>query len=99
VKDAKGKPVDGATAVLIPPKETRQNHARYFTAKADASGHFKIQGVAPGNYSLFSWQNMPEGAYFNDRFVARNEDAGRKVNVVQSSATAADITLIPSIGR
>lgn len=99
VKDAKGKPVEGATAVLIPPKEARQNHARYYTGKSDASGHFKIQGVAPGNYSLFSWQNMPDGAYFNDRFVSRNEDAGRRVSVVQASATAADITLIPSIGK
>jgi len=99
VKDPSGKPVEGAIAVLIPPKDLRQNHARYFTGKSDASGRFKIQGVAPGNYSLFSWQDMPEGAYFNDRFVSRNEDAGRKVNVVQASVTAADITLIPSIGR
>jgi Carboxypeptidase regulatory-like domain/Polysaccharide lyase family 4, domain II/Tetratricopeptide repeat len=99
VRDSMGKPVAGATAVLVPPRERRHNRAMYFTAKSDATGHFKIQGVAPGNYSLFSWQNMPDGAYYNDRFVSRNEDAARKVNVVQSSATGADILLIPPIGR
>jgi hypothetical protein len=99
VKDSRGKPVAGATAVLVPPQERRHNRALYFTAKSDAMGHFKIQGVAPGNYSLFSWQDMPDGAYFNDRFVSRNEEAGRKVNVVQASTTGADITMIPPVGR
>jgi protocatechuate 3,4-dioxygenase beta subunit len=99
VRDRAGKPVSGVTAVLGPPRERRQNRALYYTAKTDASGHFRIEGVAPGNYALFSWQNMPDGAYFNDRFVSRNEDAGRKINAVQSSVTGADITLIPTIGR
>jgi hypothetical protein len=99
VKDSRSKPVAGAIAVLVPPQERRHNRALYFTAKSDATGHFKIQGVAPGNYSLFSWQDMPDGAYFNDRFVSRNEEAGRRVNVVQSSTTGADITMIPPVGR
>jgi hypothetical protein len=99
VKDATGRPVAGATAVLVPPRERRHNRALYFTAKSDAMGRFKIQGVAPGNYSLFSWQNMPDGAYFNDRFVSRNEEAGRRVSVTQSSVTGMDIKLIPPVGR
>ena len=99
LRDGSGKPVIGATAVLVPPRERRQNRALYYTAKSDATGHFKIQGVAPGTYSLFSWQNMPDGAYFNDRFVSRNEDAGRMVNVTQVSMSGADIRLIPAIGR
>jgi Carboxypeptidase regulatory-like domain/Tetratricopeptide repeat len=99
VRDVSGRPVMGATAVLVPPRERRYNRALYYTAKSDATGHFKIQGVAPGTYSLFSWQNMPDGAYFNDRFVSRNEDAGRKVNVTQASMSGADIRLIPAIGR
>jgi len=99
VRDVSGRPVMGATAVLVPPRERRHNRALYYTAKSDATGHFKIQGVAPGTYSLFSWQNMPDGAYFNDRFVSRNEDAGRKVNVTQASMSGADIRLIPAIGR
>jgi Polysaccharide lyase family 4, domain II len=99
VRDASGKPAMGATAVLVPSRERRQNRALYYTAKTDATGHFKIQGVAPGIYSLLSWQNMPDGAYFNDRFVSRNEDAGRMVNVTQVSMSGADIRLIPAIGR
>jgi hypothetical protein len=99
VRDARGKAIEGAVAVLIPQRELRQNRARYYTAKTDASGRFTIQGVAPATYSLFSWENMPDGAYFNDRFVSRNEDAGRRINVVQQSAGGANITLIPNSSR
>jgi hypothetical protein len=99
VRDSRGKPVAGATAVLVPPKERRHNRVPYYTAKSDASGRFKIQGVAPGNYTLFSWANMPDGAYFNDRFVTRNEEAGRRVSLTQNSVTGMDITLIPPVGR
>jgi hypothetical protein len=42
---------------------------------------------------------MPESAYFNDRFVSRTEEAGRRVSVTQSSVTGADITLIPAAGK
>lgn len=99
IRDAAGKPVAGATAVLAPPRERRLNRALYYTARSDAAGRFRIQGVAPGNYILISWQNMPEGAYFNDRFISRNEDAARRVNVSQSSAIGADIVQIPAAGR
>jgi len=42
---------------------------------------------------------MPGGAYFNEPFVSRNEDAGRLVSVVEQSAAGAEIRLIPSIGK
>jgi len=99
IRDASGKPVAGAMAVLVPPAERRQNRSLYYTAKSDTSGHFKVTGVAPGTYSLFSWQNMPDGAYFNDRFISRNEGAGRSVNVIQTSMKEADIRQIPPTGR
>ena len=99
IRDAVGRPVAGATAVLTPPRERRLNRALYFTTKSDPNGRFRIQGVAPGSYLLLSWQNMPEGAYFNDRFISRNEDAARRVNVSQLSATGVDIVQIPAVGR
>jgi hypothetical protein len=91
-------PFPCATAVLVPPKERRQNRARYHTAKAGRTLRSSMWRLA-GVYSGFSWQNMPGGAYFNKRFVSRNEDAGRLVSVVEQSAAGADIRLIPSIGK
>lgn len=99
VRDSTGKPAPNETVVLIPPREVRSNRARYYMARADASGRFRFQGVAPGEYSVFAWQALPDGAHFSERFVSKYEDAGKRINVAQTSVTGADVTLIPSVGR
>jgi hypothetical protein len=99
VRNANGKPVSGATVVMVPPAARRQNHALYRTGISDASGHFKIDSAAPGDYDLFAWQNMPDGAYFNSRFVSRFQDRARAVNIRESSKANVDLTAIPSVGR
>jgi len=99
VRNANGKPVSGATVVLVPPVARRQNHALYRTGTSDATGRFKIEGAAPGDYDLFAWQNMPDGAYFNSRFVSRFQGRAHPVNVRESSKSNVDLTAIPSIGR
>jgi hypothetical protein len=95
IRDASGKPAAGITAVLVPPQSRRQNRMLYRTAVSDATGHFKIQGAAPGDYALFAWQNMPDGAYFNEWFLSRYEDAGKKVSLGPGSLVGIDIKAIP----
>jgi hypothetical protein len=99
VRDAAGKPAVGVTAVLIPPANRRLNRMLYRTAISDINGHFKIQGAAPGDYALFAWQNMPDGAYYNDWFLSRYEDAGKKVNLGPGPLVGIDVKAIPAIGK
>jgi hypothetical protein len=99
VRDGAGRPVAGATAVLIPPQSRRQNRMLYRTAISDANGRFKIQGAAPGDYSIYAWQNMPDGAYFNDWFLSHYEDAGKKVNLGPGPLVGIDVKAIPPIGK
>src|SRR5262245_25603574 len=99
VQNAEGKALGEATVVLVPPASRRQNRALYKTATTDASGRFTIRGVAPGSYKIFAWPNVPNGAYFNGRFLAKYEDRGRTLNIDPLSTVTAEITAIPLTDR
>jgi len=99
VRDSAGKPVGGATAVLVPPQARRQNRALYRTAITDPMGRFRIQGIVPGDYDLFSWQAVPDGAYYNTRFLSRFQDRARPVRVGQSSTNTQNLVALPVLGR
>ena len=81
VEDASGKPAADATVVLVPGPLHRQNRSMYRTAVSDASGHFTIQGIAPGDYKLFAWEEITGGAYLNSHFLDPYENRGKTINV------------------
>ena len=99
IRDAAGKPLAGVTAVLVPPQSRRQNRLLYRTAVSDNNGRYKIQGVAPGEYSIFAWEKLPDGAYFNDWFLSRYEDAGKKLNLGPGPLVGIDVKAIPYLGK
>jgi hypothetical protein len=102
VVDAARRPVPGASVVLAPPDARRQNRLLYKTATADANGHFTIRGVAPGTYKIFSWpggdtglfSSPIDGGYFNPKYMARFETAGKSISVTQAAANV-ELTVIP----
>jgi hypothetical protein len=95
VSDFQNRPSAAATVVVIPPENRRQNRLLYWTATTDADGKFGIPGVAPGNYKVFAWLNLPAASYFNPKFVARYEARGRAITVTPSATLNAELTAIP----
>lgn len=96
VQNSAGKPVVGATVVLAPPENRRQNRVLFHQVVTDKNGRFTIHNVAPGGYRLFSWQRqLPPSTWFNPGFMARYEANGRSVNVSQNSTVTQQITVIP----
>jgi uncharacterized surface anchored protein len=71
---ADGKPLSGATAVLIP-ASGRESHYRSVTAEAD--GSFNIKGVVPGKYQLLAWEDLEQGAYLDPDFVKPYEPSAQ----------------------
>jgi hypothetical protein len=96
VQDADGNPVKSATVVLVPASERRQNPWLYKTIRADASGEFRLNGVAPGEYKLFAWENLPNAAYRNTAFLEKYESRGLSVNLVDGGNLDFDLTVIPA---
>ena len=84
-------------AVLIPSTKNRMD--LYKTANTDPSGRVNFTGVAPGTYKLFSWEDVPQGAYLNQEYVTPFEDRGQLVTVVRDSAVNVQARIIPKDER
>jgi hypothetical protein len=85
------KPVPSALVVLVPPESRRQNSALYKTARTDPQGHFVINTVAPGTYTLFAWENVLTGAWQSAEFLRSYADRGVPVSV--SAAERANVNV------
>jgi hypothetical protein len=98
VVDKEQKPVSGATVVLAPPENRRQNGALYSLATSDAKGRYGFQNVPPGNYTVYAWESVLAGAYRNADFLAQFVGRGQAVTVQAGPSTAADVSVIPKEG-
>ena len=94
ILDANRQPVSGASIALAPPPNRRQNAALYRAAKSEADGRFKMTGVAPGEYKIFSWKNVPATAWQNAEFLSRYESQGRTVSVKTGTNPEQRVTVI-----
>jgi hypothetical protein len=97
LQNAQRQPVPGAQAVLIPKQRDRVD--LYRTAFSDRDGRFTIRGVTPGEYKVFSWEDIPPYLFFDSAFVTRFEQGGVAVRIAESSTARAEVTVLPPAGR
>ena len=96
VQDGAGKPVVGATVVLAPPENRRQNRVLFHQAFTDKTGRFTLHNIAPGNYKLFSWQQaLPANTWYNPGFMSKYEASGRPISVAQDGNVTEQLKVIP----
>jgi hypothetical protein len=76
--------VPNATVVLVPAARMRRPDL-YKSALTDAEGRFVFQGVTPGEYVLFAWNDVESGAWMNADFLRTYESRGRTLNVGEGS--------------
>jgi protocatechuate 3,4-dioxygenase beta subunit len=88
------KPVPSTTVVLVPQESRRQNPALYKTARTDAQGHFVINTVPPGPYTLFAWESVLTGAWQNAEFLRSYADRGVPVSVSAAERANVEVGLI-----
>jgi protocatechuate 3,4-dioxygenase beta subunit len=96
VLDDRGSPVSGSQVVLVPDEARRGRSDAYFTASADQNGQFVFPTVPPGQYKVFSWEDIPAGAYQYADFIRAYEDRGQSIMVNTSGAVTADVRIIPA---
>ena len=86
--------VPGVWVALIP-EETKQKQKRlYLSVKTDASGKYEFRGVAPGSYSLFSWDQVEEHEWEDLEFMKAFEGKGAAISVEEKENKSVDLTLI-----
>lgn len=84
----------GAEVVLVPEDPERTD--LYKVTGADQYGRFFIEGIAPGNYRLFAWEDAPSGAYRDPEFVRRYEDWGERIDLEAGAQFRSRPRLIPA---
>jgi len=92
------KPFAGALVALVPEPD-RRSLRRYFNAATDEAGAFLMRGVPPGEYTLFAWERIDDGAYHDADTLQRYEGLGKAVRVDEGNKVTIDVQLIPAASK
>jgi protocatechuate 3,4-dioxygenase beta subunit len=91
VTDDRQRPSSGVTVVLVPDAGRRQRSDLYRSAKTDTSGRVHLEGIAPGDYKVFAWDEIETGSWQDPEIIQLYEARGEFVHIEESSK--ADLTL------
>jgi hypothetical protein len=94
VESALGGVPARADVVLVPPLHRRKNVMYYDRATIDANGRFSFSGIAPGEYKVFAFEQLSDGAELNPEFIARYETLGLGVTVTASTTREIRLRLL-----
>ena len=94
VTDSDGLPAAGVHVVLVPERSRRTQYRLYKTQTTDQYGHFELRGVAPGDYQLFSWEDVETGAWEDPEFLKPFEEKGEKIALQDGEQKTINLTAI-----
>ena len=94
VTDKDNLPVTGVWVVLVPDEAHRDQSRLYQKAATDQYGRYLLRGIAPGDYKIFAWEEVQDGAWEDPDFLTTFEDRGQKISVQEADAKTIDIEAI-----
>jgi hypothetical protein len=81
---------------LVPESDRRKEERLYKSTTTDQNGQVSLRGIAPGDYKLFAWEAIEEGAYQDPEFLRPYEERGKPVHVDEGSRLNSQLELIPT---
>jgi Carboxypeptidase regulatory-like domain len=84
----------GASVVLVPDGKGRGQANNYRQSVTDLLGRFAIRNIVPGDYTLFAWEQIDRGAYFDPDFLGRYDDRGKAVHVSEGGHISVKLEVI-----
>jgi hypothetical protein len=96
VVDSTGKGVANVKTVAVPQPSRRKRGDLYKYVSTDDDGRFQLTGLAPGDYKLFAFERVEEGAWQDPEFIKLFEDRGKAMRVEESGRLSTEIRLIPA---
>jgi carboxypeptidase family protein len=94
VMNADPVPVSGVWVTLIPEDSNHHQKRLFQSTRSQANGKFEFRGVAPGNYTLFSWDNIEEHEWDDSEFLKPFKSRGISIRVIEGETKTADLTVI-----
>jgi hypothetical protein len=99
VKDADGLPAPGVWVVLVP-DEARRNEFHLFKQRTtDQYGRFDFRGIAPGEYKLFSWEQVQQNEWEDPDFLKAFEPKGESISLQEGDGKSIELVAIRSAGH
>ena len=86
-----GHPVPSATVVLAPAPRLRRDARLFRSVPTYSGGHFVLQGIPPGKYTLFAWDKIAYGAFLQPGFL--DGVAGHGVAITVAAGQRQTVTL------
>jgi hypothetical protein len=84
VVDADGQPATGGIMAL--------RNERASVVMVQSSGHFKLQNLAPGDYTVYAWDDPAEVAYADTDWMRRYGGSGVAVTVTAGQSSQVTLT-------
>jgi hypothetical protein len=99
VKDADGLPAVGVWVVLVPNDAQRSAFHLFKQQSTDQYGRFNIRGVTPGDYKLFSWEQVEQNAWEDQDFLKPFESKGESISLQEGDGKSIDLVAIHSASQ
>jgi len=92
--DERQRPAPGITVVLVPDAKRRGQTYLYRNALTDAAGHVNFEGVAPGDYKLFAWEDIATDGWQDPEVIRVNDSRGVALHVNEDSRESVSVRVI-----
>ena len=66
----------------------------YKVTSTDMAGRFQLQGLRPGDYKVFAWENIERGTWIDSTFLRQHEDSGVAVHIDEGQLQSASIPVV-----
>ncbi len=93
VRDDQGKALNGVV-ILIPDPPQPQAASLYRRAETDENGRFQFQGLRPGKFRLYAWEELEDGAQFDPDVTAPLQARSLAVEVAEGERKEVEVTRI-----
>jgi hypothetical protein len=95
VINAQKYPEPNVVAALVPVGGHRRRFDLYQDVRTDLEGHFQFEHVPPGDYSVYSWEDVEPTAWMNSNFMKDYESRGKPVHMDSGARQTIQVEAIP----
>jgi Carboxypeptidase regulatory-like domain len=96
VENANKEPASGSMVTLLPDPMQEDRNYLYRVASTDQDGQFTLQGIPPGEYKLFAWEDIEPGSYMDPEFLKPHDSRSQKITIKENSQQQVKLAQVPA---
>jgi hypothetical protein len=96
VLNERREPVIGAVVTLFAnlPADRLYRTDMYKVTSTDTGGRFQLQGLRPGEYRVFAWENIEKGTWIDSTFLRQHEERGTTIRIEEGQMQTANFGVV-----